>query len=298
MDSDSFKNISYNAHEEQYSNGSDYLGRFKSKESIDYWRHERMYSTLFPLLSDKSCKWLTVGDGIGTDANWLLNHNENVLCTDISDIIIKQSKAAGYIKEFSKENAEHINFKENTFDYVLCKEAYHHFPRPYVGLYEMIRVSSKAVILIEPVDIIIHMAPMLWLKNLLDRFSTSLINKFWKNRSSFETVGNYVYKVSEREMEKVAAGINLPLVAFKGINDYFTTEIDLNQPTTNKKILNAVKNRIVIKDFFSKIGLIPYMLQTSIIFKEMPSEKTLHALKKEGYKIIKLPKNPYLNHSN
>lgn len=295
MSHENFKDISYEAHEANYLNSLDHIDRLKNKESIDYWRHNQMYQTLLPLLSDKSSNWLTVGDGVGTDANWLLEYNENVVCSDISDVLLKKSKERGYIKEFSKENAEKLSYSDSSFDYVLCKEAYHHFPRPYIAVYEMIRVSSKAVILIEPVDIIIHMAPMLWLKNILDKFSTTLINKVWKNRSSFETVGNYVYKVSEREMEKIAAGINLPCVAFKGFNDYFTTDLDLNQPITNRKVFNKFKFRLNLKNLFSNLYLTPYMLQTSIIFKESPTQEVLNKLKEMKYKIIELPKNPYLN---
>jgi len=295
MSHENFKDISYEAHEAHYLNSLDHIDRLKNKESIDYWRHNQMYQTLLPLLSDKSSNWLTVGDGVGTDANWLLEYNENVVCSDISDVLLKKSKERGYIKEFSKENAEKLSYSDSSFDYVLCKEAYHHFPRPYIAVYEMIRVSSKAVILIEPVDIIIHMAPMLWLKNILDKFSTTLINKVWKNRSSFETVGNYVYKVSEREMEKIAAGINLPCVAFKGFNDYFTTDLDLNQPITNRKVFNKFKFRLNLKNLFSNLYLTPYMLQTSIIFKESPTQEVLNKLKEMKYKIIELPKNPYLN---
>ncbi len=289
-----FKQQSYTAHEQHYKSNQKVFRRLENKGSIDFWRHERMYKTLTPFLSDKNDKWLTVGDGIGTDANWLQDQQVKVIASDISDFILKQAKDQGYIQEFSKENAEHISFDDNSFAYTFCKEAYHHFPRPYLALYEMIRVSSKAVILIEPEDIGIQMPIIVLLKNILDRFSPSLINKVWKNRFSFEEVGNYVYKISERELEKVAMGINLPCIAFKGINDYYTTKLDLSEPTSNTKILKKVKSKIRFKNFLCRLGLIPYQLKTCVIFKEEPSQQVKSSMRDMGYKIVEMAKNPYI----
>ncbi len=289
-----FKEQSYSAHEQHYENNSKVFSRLENKGSIDFWRHERIYKTLNPFIHDKSKNWLTVGDGVGTDANWLLEQGLNVTASDISDYILTQAFDKGFIKEFSKENAEKLSFSEDSFDYIFCKEAYHHFPRPYIALYEMIRASKNAVILVEPEDIGIQMPFIIWLKNILDRISTNLINKVWKNRFSFEEVGNYVYKISERELEKVAMGINLPCIAFKGINDYYTTSLDLSQPTSNKKILNKVKSKIKFKDTLCKLGIIPYQLKTCIIFKTVPSNTVKEMMREMGYKFIELAKNPYL----
>ena len=66
------------------------------------------------------------------------------------------------------------------------------------------------MMMMEPIDIGLKMPVIMWIKNLLDRIDVNLINKIWKNRYSFEAVGNYVYKVSEREIEKAAMGMNMP----------------------------------------------------------------------------------------
>jgi hypothetical protein len=158
----------------------------------------------------------------------------------------------------------------------------------------MLRVARKAVILIEPVDIGIQMPFIVFLKNSLDVFSTELINKIWRNRFSFETVGNYVYKISEREIEKIAMGLNYPLIAFKGINDYHSNTLDFSQPTTNLTLFRKVKTRIILKNILSKLGLIPYQLQSCIIFKEYPNKSILKQLNEHGYKVIQLKRNPYL----
>jgi ubiquinone/menaquinone biosynthesis C-methylase UbiE len=289
-----FKERSYNSHKEHYKNNVDILGRLSRKNSIDYWRHERMYQLLTPLLNEAEKKWLTVGDGVGTDANWLQEKNQQVVASDISEYGLKAAKEAGYIQEYKVINAEAIDYADDSFQYVFCKEAYHHFPRPYLAVYEMLRVASVAVILIEPVDIGIQLPGMVFLKNFFERFSPGLVDKFWKNRYSFESVGNYVYKISERELEKIAMGIGLPMVAFKGVNDYYTTKFDLKVSTESRRVFRKVKSRIRVKNFLCRLGLIPYELEACMIFKSKPSSQVLDSLKEQGFKILALPENPYL----
>lgn len=293
MKSTGFESTSYDAHKEHAKKYFS-LKRLEEKGNIDYWMHERIYNTLIPFF-DKETSWLTVGDGVATDANWLNSKGQKVVASDISDYTLKMAKEMGYIDEYSAENAEKMSFLDDKFDYVLCKEAFHHFPRPYLAVYEMLRVSQKGIILVEPVDIAIQMPAVIFLKNILDKFSTSLIDKVWKNRYSFESVGNYVYKTSEREIEKVAMGMNLPYVAFKGINTYFNEKIKINVPIkTNKKTLKKVKSRIALRNIFCKLGIIPYSMNVFVILKNTPSPKVLEQLKKEKYKVVKLKKNPYL----
>ena len=68
----------------------------------------------------------------------------------------------------------------------------------------MIRVAKKGVILVEPQDPLTKMPLMLAIKNILDRFDPTILQKYWKNRYSFEEVGNYVFRLSDRKMEKIA----------------------------------------------------------------------------------------------
>ena len=152
-----FNDISYELHKEdrQKHFNSEKLLSWKNKKTVDFWRHERMYSCLSPILSSyPSSSWLTVGDGrYGTDANYILSKGEkDVLATDISDTYLKIAYEEGFINKYKVENAEQLSFSNDSFDFVLCKESYHHFPRPMVALYEMIRVARKGVILIEPQD--------------------------------------------------------------------------------------------------------------------------------------------------
>ncbi len=111
-----------------------------------------MLNKILPFISDAG-ELLTIWDGrFGTDANFIIKNGGKAHASDISDKLLKIGYEKGFTKEFSRQNAEKLNFKNNSFDYVLIKEAFHHCPRAWIALHEAFRVSRKAVILIEPSD--------------------------------------------------------------------------------------------------------------------------------------------------
>ena len=296
-DQTSFAEQSYQRHEahlaQQSRQDHDPLERLTTlKNSIHDWRHARMYHLLTPLLAWTG-RWITIGDGIGTDANWLMEQGATVVASDIGDALLKQAQEQEFIREFRRENAEKINLPDNAFDFALCKEAYHHFPRPYLAVYEMLRVARRAIVLIEPQDPIQRSPALLWLKNILDRISPGLVQRLWKNQYSFETVGNYVYKISEREMEKVAMGIGLPAVAFCGLNDYVKDGPEMRQAPPSPSFWGKVKRNIVFKNLLCRLGVMPYRLLCCIIFKEKAPAEVVAALEAKGFRYIELPENPY-----
>lgn len=274
----------------------DCLFIFKNKDCfLSRMQHRPLLNTLTPFLINKN-NWLTVGDYVGVEANFLIENNQYSTASDLSDAILSEVAKQNFISDYKVVNVENIEFKDNSFDYVFCKEAFHHFPRAYLGLYEMIRVADKAAILLEPIDILSKMPIVLFIKNILDRFNPTLINKIWKNRFSFETVGNYIFKISEREVEKIAMGIGLPCIAFKGINVFFThKELTAGKEVpTNKKLWNKVIFQLKILDLLSFLSIIPHNTLCSVVFKKMPDDALIQRLKTDGYKVIFLPKNPYL----
>jgi len=290
---------SHIAHEANISNLINYEKdtRFflsKNKDCVGYLINTRTLKILDPLLKNNNT-WLTVGDYNGFEAQYFGEHNQTVTASDISDMFLKEAKKEGFIKEYRKENVEQLSFSEDSFDYVSCREAFHHFPRAFLGIYEMIRVAKKGAILIEPLDILAKMPFILWLKNICDLFNPLLINKIWKNRFSWETVGNYVFKISERDVEKIAMGINLPCIALKGINVFLNIKEDTTSVPTDFKLLNKIKRKFIFRNFLCQLRIIPYNTLCSIIFKEMPDDETLIGLKENNYRIVKLPPNPYLS---
>ena len=253
-----------------------------------------------PLLQAyQGAQWLTVGDGrYGSDAHYLASKGADATATDISDALLREGAEMGYISKFSKENAEALSFGDGSMDFVLCKESYHHFPRPMKALYEMLRVARKGVVLLEPTDhfVFTNVFQALFRGVLMAANATGVFKLLFGRdikRHTYEDVGNYVYKVSEREMEKVALGLNFPYVAFKGLNIYHKDGAE-NVPVSGFSIKKLqVDVMTALLDLMSFLKITSPQLLSVIILKEEPSEACLSELKKAGYRVKKLPRNPY-----
>jgi ubiquinone/menaquinone biosynthesis C-methylase UbiE len=276
-------------------------------DTVDYWRHSRMYACLDPVLeSYPESTWLTVGDGrYGRDANYIQSFGHEVVASDISESLLEVGQERGFIEEYSVENAESLSFDDNTFDFAFAKECLHHLPRPWIGLYEMLRVARMGVALIEPKEAPLLKTPRLvlksvivhylrrflpWLDNLFD--SEDLIRPYG---NYWEELGNYVFKLSEREIEKVALALNYRSCAFKSLNDMYIEGVE--RATLDSPIFEDVKRAIAKKDRRCKMGLnrASHSLMACVIFKTSPSENGIAALRAAEYRVEMLPDNPHLS---
>lgn len=297
---------SYALHEQhfyKYSKGGDREQIAQSwfrEGTIGFAQAQQRNAISNPLLSAyPGAAWLTVGDGrYGSDAHYLASKGADATATDISDALLREGAEMGYISKFSRENAEALSFGDNSFDFVLCKESYHHFPRPMKALYEMLRVVRKGVVLLEPADHYVYtnffqafFRGILLAVNALGIFKLFFGKEI--KRHTYEEVGNYVYKVSEREMEKVALGLNFPYIAFKGLNIYHKDGADGVSAAefSLKKLQVDVMTGVLNLLTFLKITS-PQLLSV-IILKEEPTAECLAELRKAGYRVKKLPRNPY-----
>src|SRR6267142_3287589 len=206
-----FHLTSYRNHQ-QSKPDAEHVATWRNEKTVDYWRHQRMYHQIDPLLlAYPKAKSLTVGDGrYGTDAHYINQFGVGVIASDINDTCLKQAKQDGFIRDYAVENAEQLSFKDDEFDFVLCKESYHHFPRPMLAVYEMLRVAEKGIVLIEPNDQAILEPYKDGMRSLAYWFQFSVkqsLKKFIGRKSAefpirYESSGNYVYSISKREMEK------------------------------------------------------------------------------------------------
>ena len=107
--------------------------------------------------------------------------------------------------------------------------------------------------------------------NILEKSSPSLIKKLWKNQFSYEPVGNFVYKISEREFEKLAAGLGLPVVAFKQINpNFYTKGMESLPASKNEKHFRQINRKKKILDTLVKMTVIPVKFYQLLYLKKIP----------------------------
>lgn len=251
------------------------------KDRINYWRHTRLLEPALEVLGAFRPKtWLTIGDGAGTDAWRLIDAGlGEVLATDLEDTVLKKTKEAGYISHYQVANAEKLPFPDNSFDFVLCKETLHHMERPYLGVYESLRVARYAVAIIEPQD------PFVDAPNSLGTF-----------QPSYERVGNFVYSFSAHEFLKLAYGQNLLGIATKGLIDIYIggCEFKTISPLEPmwiqmQQLLNQEENR-------RKAGEIKGNYILSVLFKNSVSREVFeHISKKHQDWVFRITKeNPFI----
>lgn len=287
-------------HYKDYAHGGKSESHAKTwldSDTVDAWRHRRMYSTLNPLLNTEPATWLTIGDGrYGKDSRYICEKGGDVTASDIDDSLLNEAHKIGFISKFCKENAESLSFEDSTFDYVFCKESLHHFPRPMLALYEMLRVASRGVVLIEPNDRFISYS---LLRNIFTPVFNRLLSFVGKSidKFNFEEFGNYVYPVSQRELEKVALGMNYRYLAFKGINDSYLYGVEFEKVSENGSLLRKLKFRILVQDLLAKLRIKDPDMLVAIIFKQPPSAALSRRLNNDGFKMVELPVNPYAHGS-
>ena len=267
--------------------------------SLDYWRHNRMLNLLKPLIN-KNEKWLTIGDGrYGSESAWLARQGVDCHASDMHTKLLEIAFKKGFIGSYSKQNAEKLNFESKSFDYVLIKETLHHLPRPWLAIYEAYRVCKKGVIIIEPNDSYhfdnLSKKIFIKFKNLLKKI---LKRNFYVDEYNFESVGNFIYTINKRELEKFLLGMHNTSIASHNINDhhfYNIEHISIKSKSIKDKIICLkLKLIILLKDLLSFLGFLEYSVGEVILFKNKPSNETISKLKRFKWQYKKLPDNPYL----
>ena len=86
--------------------------------------------------------------------------------------------------------------------------------------------------------------------------------------------------------------LNYEIVAIKRSNDFFLPRL-LNEKATGWPFY-LTKFGIGLQDILCKLQMLDYGLATIIGFKEVPTHELQVELRRNGFKIINLPQNPYL----
>jgi ubiquinone/menaquinone biosynthesis C-methylase UbiE len=102
----------------------------------------------------KPDKVLEIGCGCGNFTKEIAKFCKHITATDVSEKLIERCKEENNSVniEYLQMNVVRLNFKNDAFGLVFERDSLHHIPEWENALDEMIRVSSKHIILSEPLD--------------------------------------------------------------------------------------------------------------------------------------------------
>jgi len=253
--------------------------------SIDNHRHVRMIGMLAGELAaaHPDSSWLTVGDGhYGSDAIRLARHGVRAHASSLTAATLAISHKRGWISECSAQNAERLTFPDSSFDFVLCKETYHHLPRPAVAFYEMLRVARIAVVFIEPNRL--AATPPGFSRTLVKRATGRAV------MAEYEPSGNYIFRLSLPEIIEMSRAIDLPAVAWRYYNDFYHPRL-FHRPAASATEWALFRTGIFVQDFLCRMGLMPFGGLSCAVFKAEPTAAVTAAFARRVIRLRRLPRN-------
>lgn len=250
-------------------------------DRINFWRHTRLMDPALSLLTEFGDRsWLTLGDGAGTDA-WRLEKRgfKHVVATDLDSTVLERTQRDGRIKSYAVANAEQLDFNDSSFDFVLCKEVLHHMARPYLGIYEAIRVAKYAVCIIEPLDAYAG--------------GSATAEPF---QPFYESVGNFVYGLSIHEARKISYGQNLLGFGFNTLVDVYIPGCEFKLARDNEPMWHDIQAQVRVHEQAVDRGLQkPNYIQVLLFKSEFQQHNLIHLSKKYSqWKFEETNKNPHL----
>ncbi|MCI0564277.1 MAG: class I SAM-dependent methyltransferase, partial [Nitrososphaera sp.] len=203
---------------------------------------------------------------------------------------INMLKEKGYLNsvDMRNVNAESIDFPDNSFDFVLCKSTFHHLPRAPLAFYEFLRVCREAAIYIEPAE-----PKGIRLLDYLRSYAKLILRKQAIADQLFEGSGNFIYRLSEREIRKQCTAMQLNTMGFKYFNDFFHPKLSTKQKSQQSAML-MFKFGVGIQDLLCRLKLMNYARIALIVFKNKIDKRMDEALRQMGYCVEYLPRNPFI----
>ena len=162
-------------------------------------RHLFYENTVSELIKDRNASILVCGGGTLDKDIFLKLGFQNVTISNV-DSRMKGDEYKPFAWKY--ENAEHLSFANESFDYVVIHAAIHHVASPHKVITEMYRTARLGVLALEP----------------RDTFTTRCLKKMGFTQSYEATavyyndckygglnnteIPNYIYRWTEREIEK------------------------------------------------------------------------------------------------
>lgn len=224
-------------------------------DSLDARRHWRMYERLRLLVqADPAASWLTIGDS-GADAAALRRLGaHHVLASSLSAAPLRELARRGFLDgvEILELNAERLDRLDRPIDYLLCKEAYHHFPRPPIAFYGFLETARRAVALIEPVDMG-RRFPLDVLRSLAKRW----IRGDPPERLLFEDWGNNIFRLSLPEVDRMLTALQVESWYVACHNDFYHPRLS-PRPTGDRLADSIERLAVAVQDLAAGLGLMGY----------------------------------------
>lgn len=228
----------------------------------DLWDWAKWYPLLvlegfLPTITGKSV--VATCCGAGRELGMFHKHGVRVTATDLTTEHLKSLVSEGVIAAAEEQNAERLSYTDESFDYGFVNAGLHHLMHPHAGLCELMRTSRQAAIFIESQDSLLHS-----------------FGKLMGRNADFEPAGNYVYRWSEREIEKIALSAHAHSYAVK---TYFLP-ILLRMRGVKGETKVRWQNIIAVGNkMLSPIG----NLLIAMVFKRPPSPEQLQYLERNNY---------------
>jgi len=218
-------------------------------------------------------KILNLMDGKGGCEGHFFNSLGHKSCSaDISIEALKAAKDIGFIDEYSKQDAEELSFENESFDYVVVKESLHHLPRPYMAIYEMLRVCKEGIYIVEPQD-----------------------NSYSIGDEPYESCGNFKFAFSIKELIKSFIALGYTNICYRNL---FEIEFIINENggyvggEEFKKTEPHIRN--LIKQFHDRHSTNIGQFVCVFCFKNKPPQEHINKLKSAGWTFPLIKGNPHL----
>ena len=93
----------------------------------------------------------------------------------------------------------------------------------------------------------------------------------------------------------MATALQLPCLAYRYFNDFYYAPL-ANALVSQDLHMRIERLGIAAQDMLSRLRLMNWGLVTCIVFKEQPSQGEMDELRKTGFAIYDVPRNPYFGH--
>lgn len=281
---------SYAAHIEHERRAHSLPAVLGAPQSLDARRHWRMYELARPLVeADPAGAWLTIGDSGGDAAALRAMGAERVTASCIGTAQLNRLAAQGFLDgvAIAQVNAERIGPLEVAVDYLLCKEAYHHFPRAPIAFYNFLELARRAVVLIEPLDMG-RRYPLEIVRTLAKRW----IRGDPPAHLLFEDWGNFIFRLSLAEVDRMLTALQVERYFVALHNDFYHPWLS-PRPTGDRLADLVERLGVACQDLAAGIGLMAYGKVAVVIPTAELPEAAVDGLLAKGFRERRPARNPY-----